>query len=244
MSISVVNRGRLWGLIACHHCESRTVPFAVRSACDFIAQILSLQIETHERAAEAERRVTLKSLESRLLTSMAGHGADYAAGLVENKQALLDFADAGGAAVIAENETLLVGRTPDERTLAQITQHLARRGNWDVFTTDCLASEFPFVNGMAQCPAGMAAISVSKLHPSFVLWFRDEQATTVHWAGDPPQAAESTGSGTIAPAQVVRSLERNRSRTFRTFYGGGKECTRRLAQLDYRHRAANRRRKR
>ena len=217
MSISVVNRGRLWGLIACHHCESRAVPFAVRTACDFIAQILSLQIETHERAAEAERRVTLKSLESRLLTSMAGHGADYAAGLVENEQALLDFADAGGAAVITENETLLVGRTPDERTLAQITQHLVKRGNWDVFTTDCLTSEFPFVTGMAQCPAGMAAISVSKLHPSFVLWFRDEQATTVHWAGDPRKPPKAPGRERLHPRksfEVWNETVRGRSARF------------------------------
>ncbi len=199
MSISVVNRGRLWGLIACHHCEPRAVPFAVRSACDFIAQILSLQIETHERAAEAERRVRLKSLESRLLTSMAGHGADYAAGLVENEKAILEFADASGTAVITERETFLVGRTPDERALTQITQELAKRGNSDVFTTDCLTAEFPFAKGIASCPAGMAAISVSKLHPSYVLWFRDEKATTVHWAGDPRKPPKVPGEERLHP---------------------------------------------
>ncbi|MBA4016632.1 MAG: ATPase [Pirellula sp.] len=199
MSISVVNRGRLWGLIACHHTEPRFVPFAVRAACDFVAQILSLQIETHERAAEAERRVKLRSLESQLLTSMAGHGTDYSAGLVENKQALLEFADASGAAVVVDQKTLTVGRTPDEHQLIRIAEHLAKHGNSDVVTTDCLTTELPFTRDIPQCPAGMAAISISKLHPSFVLWFRDEKTTTVHWAGDPRKPPRVPGQERLHP---------------------------------------------
>jgi light-regulated signal transduction histidine kinase (bacteriophytochrome) len=38
---SLVREGRLWGLIACHHYSPKRVPYAVRAACDLLAEIVS-----------------------------------------------------------------------------------------------------------------------------------------------------------------------------------------------------------
>ena len=53
MSVSILVEGRLWGLVSCHHATPRLVTLQVRNACDFLAQVLALQISALERTAEA-----------------------------------------------------------------------------------------------------------------------------------------------------------------------------------------------
>jgi light-regulated signal transduction histidine kinase (bacteriophytochrome) len=43
-SVSIVQEGRLWGLVACHHAEPRFVDFHVRSVCESLSQIVSARL--------------------------------------------------------------------------------------------------------------------------------------------------------------------------------------------------------
>jgi two-component system, chemotaxis family, sensor kinase Cph1 len=43
-SISLINAGKLWGLIACHHFSPRYIDFEARKACEFLAQVMSIEI--------------------------------------------------------------------------------------------------------------------------------------------------------------------------------------------------------
>ncbi len=37
MSISILNEGTLWGLIACHHYQPRNLSLEIRAACELLA---------------------------------------------------------------------------------------------------------------------------------------------------------------------------------------------------------------
>ena len=52
MSVSIVVRGRLWGLISCHDHEPRHLRSRRASACEHLGRLLSLQIEAKEDNAE------------------------------------------------------------------------------------------------------------------------------------------------------------------------------------------------
>lgn len=56
MSVSLVHEGRLWGLVSCHAVQPRRLPYHVRTACEFMGQILSLQIALKERARDRGTR--------------------------------------------------------------------------------------------------------------------------------------------------------------------------------------------
>src|SRR5690606_29000500 len=57
MSVSIVVRDRLWGLISCHNHEPRQVSHGTRTACELLARILALQIDATETAAQAQRKL-------------------------------------------------------------------------------------------------------------------------------------------------------------------------------------------
>jgi light-regulated signal transduction histidine kinase (bacteriophytochrome) len=194
MSISLLREGRLWGLISCHNRTPRRVPYHVRAACDFVGQILSLQLEGKEHAATAERRITLRAIQARLLAYMAGED-QFTDGLVKNPHDLLRLVEATGAAVIVGEQCVLVGETPSEMAVRSIVEWLAGQVNGDIYSTDELASVMPGAETLKAQASGLLAVSISQLHSSYVLWFRPEVIRTVRWGGDPHKRAETEPAG-------------------------------------------------
>jgi light-regulated signal transduction histidine kinase (bacteriophytochrome) len=190
MSISVLVDGRPWGLIACHHRRPRLVPFEVRSACELLAQVFALQIAAREHVAEYERRVELRAIQTRLLACMAEEPT-FIEGLTNHPAELLAFAAADGAAVVLEDDVTLLGRTPGEPIVRALVEWLIAHGREDVFSSDDLAAVWPRAADAHGDAGGVLAIAISKLHRSYVIWFRSEIARPARRIGSP-------GSGTEA----------------------------------------------
>lgn len=201
MSVSILLHGRLWGLVSCHHRDPRHVPYAVRSACDLIAQVLSVRIAAVDGRRDAEHRIGLKSIQARLLAAMA-QADPFIAGLTAVPDDLLRFADAGGAAVVFERSCVLVGETPGEAEVMRLVGWLAEQGEPELFETDTLPALYPRASRFEDKAAGLLAISASKLHASYILWFRPEVVRTVRWGGDPrkPSSAEGPAGGDGNPS--------------------------------------------
>jgi chemotaxis family two-component system sensor kinase Cph1 len=176
MAVAIVREGSLWGLISCHHSWPRKLPFATRTACDFLADVLSVQTAARERASDYQQRIELKTVQHRILAAMAG--ADpFINRLTRNPDDLLCFARAQGAAVLFEGECTRVGRTPDEAAIQQLVDWLVEHGREDVFCTDSLPAMLEDGERYREHASGVLALSLSGLHRTYVLWFRPEAHT-------------------------------------------------------------------
>ncbi|XEY21248.1 ATP-binding protein [Azospirillum sp. HJ39] len=192
MSISVMDGERLWGLISCHHAEPRQVSFAVRTACDLLAQVMSSQMIALERAEDANHRIRSKSIQARLLAHMAA-SERFIDGLADNRDDLLELVNADGAAILFDGNCRLIGRTPPQPVVEAIAAELAGRGIKDLFFSHRLPTEMQATEGTDATASGLLAISISQLHPSYLLWFRPELVRSIDWAGDPAKAADASG---------------------------------------------------
>jgi light-regulated signal transduction histidine kinase (bacteriophytochrome) len=190
MSISILRGGELWGLISCQHKSPRSVPFEVRTACDFLGQLLSVHLEARERAAEYDHRMRLKEIHGKLLAYMTAE-EHFAQGLVKHGADLLALTGAEGAAVVFEGKRSLIGLTPSDAQVTRIIEWLADgRGGAELVCEDSLAGMIPEAEAFKDVASGLLAIQVSKLHSSYVLWFRPEVIRTVIWGGDPRKPVE------------------------------------------------------
>ena len=195
MSISLLRDGKLWGLISCHNAAPKRVPYHVRTACDLIGQILSLQLAAKEHAAMAERRIAHRVTQTRLLAHMAAED-HFLDGLVRNGGGdLLAVAGGAGAAIVFAGHISLVGEAPSKPDVARIVAWLSTRPREEIFVTDSLASLMPEAEDLKDHASGLIAASISQLHDSYVLWFRPEFVRTVSWGGDPRKRAELEPSG-------------------------------------------------
>lgn len=196
MSVSLLRHGRLWGLISCHHSEPRTVPFQLRETCDLLGRAFSLKMGALEHTQDYRRHLEVQSAYAKLLSVMSGRG-DFAAALAEHPQHLLSLAAAAGAAVLTDGQCLMLGETPTEAQVRELASWLFQSVRREVYSTDSLAAEYPPAHHYKDKASGLLAIAVSKLHPSYVLWFRPEVIQIIKWGGDPSKSVDSSGDRAV-----------------------------------------------
>jgi len=192
MSISIVIQGELWGMISCHDASPRAVGYQTRTACELLGRILSLQIEAKEAAALAQRKLELRRQIVDMLSAMADRDS-VVEGFKSLPAVVLDFASANGAAIVSGDHHETVGETPPPALLARLTLWLSQQHERLVFSTDCVTHDIPAVPELAEHCAGLLAISISRLHPHYLLWFRREQIKTVNWAGQADKQRDDQG---------------------------------------------------
>lgn len=197
MSISIINEGKLWGLIACHHATPRRLPRHLCAVCELFGSIFSLQLDARLRAEALATRLETRAALGDILQALAEED-DYAVGLVAQRAKLLAYIAAGGIALrtgqtrgglaIRVNDGITaLGNTPDDDQIGALTDWLTTTMQpfEGVFATDRLSELFPPAAAYAGVSSGLLAVSVSREPRDFILWFRPEVKATVRWGGDP-----------------------------------------------------------
>ena len=191
LTISLIEGGKLWGLIACHHQTPKHVSYELRKACEFLGKVIFAEISNREEAEDYDYRMKLTYIRSQLLDYMA-QSANFVDGLTKNEPNLLDLTTAQGAAICVNGAWTAIGETPSEEELNLLGQWLNKNVSEEIFVTDSLAQLYPDADKYKNVASGLLAIPISKRN--YVLWFRPEVIQTVHWGGDPNQAYEATNS--------------------------------------------------
>ena len=202
MSVSIIVRGHLWGLISCHDYQPRRLDFETRAACDHLGRLLSLQIQAKEESDVIETRRRAKSLTLDIVSRMTWSDATLRS-LVEDDLALLELAEATGVAVVFENDYWTAGITPSDEQILALAGWFHESGS-EIYETDSLGdTDAPRESNPAT--AGLLAISLSDIHQHAVIWFRPEIVRLIRWAGEPQKQPDEAGR--LHPRRSFRSWE-------------------------------------
>jgi len=188
MSVSILVEGELWGLVSGHSREPRHVTAQIRTACDILGQILSLQIEAREQARRTADRLALKQVETELVGRLSA-AASYQVGLASHAGLWKRIAGGAGAAVVSDQSVIAVGSTPSDDDIRWLAARLQEAALSEI-ALDSMAEVWPEAERFAAQASGLLAVSVSQLHSNYVMWFRPEVIRTVEWAGEPQKPQE------------------------------------------------------
>jgi light-regulated signal transduction histidine kinase (bacteriophytochrome) len=195
MVMTLLKDGRLWGLIACHHHSGpKHVPYEVRAACEFLANMVSLLLSEKEDLEFSGYKLKLKNTQAALVEAMSTSG-EFAEVLVKDKPNLLDFLQAEGAAVVSDGNISLIGRTPTEDQVQSVVEWLASHSADEVFAIDSVVAAFPEAYEFKDVASGILAIRFAATKKDYLLWFRPEALQTVQWAGDPHKPVDISDDG-------------------------------------------------
>ena len=93
---SLVRKDQLWGLIACHHYSPKKMPYALRTACDLVAEVVATRVAVLENFTQVRTEALVRRLEGRVIEATSTHG-DWRQALLEDPQSLLRMVGASGA---------------------------------------------------------------------------------------------------------------------------------------------------
>ncbi len=196
LTLSLLVDGELWGLVACHHYTPTEFPYQVRAACEFVAQVASLQLRAVEQRESLAYRLRLEETHNRLV-GQAAQDAGLAP-MTVSKPDLLDAMDATGATIFHTDRWWSVGDTPSDAQLDDLKSWLDARPEFQsstrpVFATDSLVRDYPGGAAFSRIASGMLALPLARKKGSAILWFRPETIQTVNWGGNPQEKPMVTG---------------------------------------------------
>ena len=203
LCISLINDEKLWGLIVGHHYSAKYIPFKIRKFCEFLGQLMSVELVRLQDKEFEDYREKIKTIQTQIKTSLIEpKNSIIIDSLKQNEQSLLDIVNAKGAVLYLGNNLTIFGKTPPEEAIRDLVTWLSRDNNrQEVFSTNVLVDFYPKAKEFKDQASGLLAISIFLNQTSYhILWFRPEVIQTVNWAGGlDNDLVESNGCVRLSP---------------------------------------------
>ncbi|UDF05102.1 response regulator [Asticcacaulis sp. AND118] len=193
MSISIIQDGKLWGLVACHHNVGYHVPYRVRMVSEIMGHIFSAQLSSMEGLRDRQEQEKRNLIVERLT---AGLKSDFnLEELLKGRQTLaLGALGATGMAVMTRKRLLRFGDTPDEAAIHALADWIQDQTN-GIYSTQEADKVCADVPALCHLKGGFLAAPISTTKKDYIIWFRGSEQQQVSWAGTPEKTAVETRAG-------------------------------------------------
>jgi len=192
MSISLLRRGRLWGLIACHHYAGPHLPpYGTRAAAEFLGSTLSLRLVDRFEEDQLRKRLAAQAVLAKLTAATLGDDESLAASLLGAPD-LLDLVPADGVVVHIQGEHEVRGSVPLPEVVSAVAAWAQDAGD-EIATSECLSREVLALDLDPELAAGALALNLPD--GQYAVWFRREVLRSVDWGGDPYNKAIAVSEG-------------------------------------------------
>jgi two-component system, chemotaxis family, sensor kinase Cph1 len=191
MSISVLRERQLWGLIACHHYTPRQLSYETRTICEFLGQVISVEIGSKVDAEDLDYQLQIQAAQVRFVETIV-NCQNLMAGFTQNPQDLCEIVGATGVVFCELDRIACFGKTPPDTAIPDLLTWVDTQiGENAIYSTNLLVSEYPPLMPSKDIASGLLALRVSQIHRTYLLWFRPEVIQTIEWGGEPNKPVES-----------------------------------------------------
>ncbi|MHA6281035.1 ATP-binding protein [Salinimicrobium sp. CAU 1759] len=182
LTAAIIVKGKLWGLIACHHNSKKYLDLYQRETCRFLAQMFSNEITLHETSNLLSKSELTENIRRQLMAQMKYH-QDIVAALNRDTVKFTDLIECTGGAIYYIDKWELSGKTPTPEQLDTLLENFIKKQSKSLFLTRNLSGLFP--DAAAYCEEASGLISLRISDNKYVLWFRPQVAQVINWGGNP-----------------------------------------------------------
>ena len=194
MSISIMQGGQLWGLIACHNDAPLHVPYRTRVMAEILGHVFSAKLASME-TAEREKRAAQKSLLIEKISSQLN-------GAVKANDILFGYHEIAMQALLADGLIIYTNKTVNRFGSAPEGEDLNRFLEWCqdeirekiIYTRDA-EKFFKERDIFMKLDGGFMAVPIGLKSEDVAIWFRSAKTNKVDWAGNPEKPVEKTKAG-------------------------------------------------
>ncbi|GHA59390.1 ATP-binding protein [Pontibacter akesuensis] len=206
LSFSILVKGKLWGLIACHHLSPIFIDYWKRQVCYLVAKAFANAImATHEKR-DLDIFELYKQREEALVQQLNKSG-DISQGLFSGDLTLLDITQSASAAIYINNQLTRTANAPEEHEVMAIIEWLAEHRSDRVFSTRTLSKLMPGAEAFQNKASGLLALEISRYNKEYILYFKPEIRETITWAGNPEKPMTAKTEARIHPRKSFKNWE-------------------------------------
>lgn len=182
-SISLMNKGKLWGLILCHHTQQPMILDAhQRRSCRFLGNMLSYKLKN---MLEDQKQRSFK----KILRTTHKINADYLSSsdlhlaMEKNSEKLLKVFESEAYALITGDKLSFSKRLDADWVKALVSR--IKLIDDPVFSSNHLKKDLSILEWKEEYPAGLLALTLSRQMGEYMIFFRFEEIQQINWGGKP-----------------------------------------------------------
>ena len=184
MSVSILKRGELWGLFACHNDTPKNLPFNIRSAAELFGQLFAFVLDQHETDEERRDQKKAQELHDQLMSQLA-EGSTISDSLDHVLEAIGKVIPFDGAVGWINGKFTAIGQTPLEEEFMGMVRFLNTTAASRIYDNKKLSAAYPPAEDFADRTAGILVLPVSRTPRDYIVLCRREVNSIVNWAGNP-----------------------------------------------------------
>jgi len=197
MTISIVVKGQLWGMIACHHAVPHLVEYSTRSACELIGHLLASQIALRINSTDLQTRLTSRNLLETYMARIESSTSITNSQLLEGTR-LIELFDADGLVLQIDGAFTSQGISIEKDLLVPIITNLHEMSSQGIAHSNMLGvldSDVEYTSSIR----GALYLALDDSGSNYLLFLRRELISTVTWAGNPNKTLSTDTYGMLHP---------------------------------------------
>ena len=194
MTISLLHKKKLWGLIACHHYSPKFLTNDVRMASKLLGHFITSQIDMRQLNEEHE------------ISRKANHAVEWlnsrkfelnrnSLEMLVNDYHILTVCNATSVAILLDGKIYKSDKAPSDDEIRTVGSYLIAYTSNGKTYTDSILALMPDMKSLAQTQPGVNFMSLDNSSQDCIIWFRQETINEVHWAGNPNKSIEKDKNG-------------------------------------------------
>lgn len=188
LTISLIHKNKLWGLIACHHYSPKNLTPEIRLAAQLQGHFITSQIEVRQSNEQFEVSKKVNTAFDKLNSfNLTGEPKSFEE--LVNQPDILEICNAKGVSILFEGKIYKKGITPSTKEIKFISKFFAKRlTTVSHFHTNKLFDLLPDQRTLCENTAGVIYHSLDITKQNCIIWYRPETKSQVNWAGDPSKS--------------------------------------------------------
>jgi chemotaxis family two-component system sensor kinase Cph1 len=207
MTISIIIRGELWGMVAAHHGAPRRLDFLTRSICGLLGKVLAAQIVARSDNAALQERLRSRELIKSYMISLE-HSVLPWHGEAFETVPLLELLHADALISRVDGVAFRHGTSLEEAQLQPVIAALRKLASRGIASSKNLVAIEPGANAFSHEASGALYLGLSESSDDYILLLRREVIGTIVWAGNPDKSIlRDEANGSLNPRASFASWE-------------------------------------
>jgi len=210
LTLPILMGDTVWGLVSCHHYNSRHISYRDRLSCKFITQFFANQLQINKSESLLQNIKDSSFIRSELINQII-NSWNIPKGLLSEKYTLNNLANCTGAAIVIENKVYSIGECPTEGQVIDLIDKVRLMTTNQIYYTNELEKITPTANAYKNIASGVMIAFISKVKDDALLWFKPEENKTVFWAGKPTKNSTTDKSSRLSPRKSFEKWQENQA---------------------------------
>lgn len=215
LSISLITNGELWGLVACHHYSTQSVPSSRLRFAELLGGTTSALLQSIENTKQLKKKIEAEKT-AFFIEQQARSGKALGQLIREQSDVLMQLVDAQGLYMVRGGDVVEMGTLPDP---APDYSQLQALGSEEFMTTDNLSAVLDMTPEQMEVVAGAAYLDLSEDGEDYLVLLRSNYHQIIRWAGKPEkiETMDKDGVSRLSPRgsfALWREERRGKSKPF------------------------------